>query len=169
MTLYGDHAKERGLMALALNSGNGRKASAELAADETNPLKIPPSTLYRWMDTERERYAELRRETLTEVRGKAAEMHMELMVRNGQVEADALERLLKKLKSGEGDVKDLSAVVQRSAIAGGVHSDKATHFNAQLADEAPPKSADEILRKMQARGMLRGAEPPQLPPPLEEP
>src|SRR6266403_559726 len=75
---YSDQEIERGLVAMALASGNARRAARML---EQQGLSVPHSTLYRWrLETFPDRYAEVRREILPRLRRELDRQHRELAV-----------------------------------------------------------------------------------------
>src|SRR6266576_2280005 len=73
---YSDQEIERGLVAMALASGNARRAARML---EEQGLSVPHSTLYRWrLETFPARYAEVRQEILPRLRRELDRQHREL-------------------------------------------------------------------------------------------
>jgi hypothetical protein len=80
---YTDQEIERGLVALALFSGNRRRASKAL---DQQGLSIPDSTLRDWRETYPHWYAEVQRKTMPQIRELAAEQHSDL----AQLEGEAL-------------------------------------------------------------------------------
>src|SRR6266480_1349276 len=73
---YSDQEIERGLVAMALASGNARRAARML---EAHGLSVPHSTLYRWrLDTFAERYEDVRREVALRLRRELVGQHREL-------------------------------------------------------------------------------------------
>ncbi len=72
---YTDHEIERGLVAIALCSGNTRRAHREL---KQRGLDIPRSTLLVWIDNYADRYARVRAEILPRLKDEVAEQHTDL-------------------------------------------------------------------------------------------
>ena len=74
---------EATLVVMALESGNIRRTRAKLAelgvfGDE----KVPPATtISRWPDTYKERYAEIRQEVAPRIKARMAETHDDLVSR----------------------------------------------------------------------------------------
>src|SRR5947207_2111245 len=100
---YTDQERERGLVALALASGNTVRAQEALAAQG---LRVGRTTLWEWKTKlHRAEYEELRERTLPAIRAYAAEKHMELADAEMETSAQLLERL--KDEAGDIPVRDL--------------------------------------------------------------
>jgi hypothetical protein len=116
------------LMSLALEGGNVRAAARRIAQ---LGHKVHAKTITRWRDEFPDRYDEVRQGVLKDVEERAAQRHDSLAERNMAVHEQALDRLGKELPTMDG--KEIGRVVQPTAIAAGVHRDKA----AKLRGENP--------------------------------
>jgi hypothetical protein len=72
---YTDQEVERGLVALALCSGNSRRAARLL---EDRGLPIPRSTLKQWPDLYPDHYSAVQAQVLPELKARLAEEHTAL-------------------------------------------------------------------------------------------
>ena len=103
---YTDQEIERGLVALALFSGNRRRASEAL---DQQGLRIPDSTLRDWRETYPDWYAEVQRKTMPQIRELAAEQHSDLAQLEGEAGRKLLDRLMAKAAMLRGENTDTPA------------------------------------------------------------
>lgn len=158
---YTDREIDAVLAAYFVCSGNKRRA-AEVVA-ETEGIQISPTLIWRWARKERvERYEKIREELMPMVKAQNADMHQNLLTSAGEIEAKAVERLSMKLDNDEIDAKDLSAVMQRAAIATGVHSDKQLLYSGQPT-QIIARDPAEILRALKAKGFDFDGEAEEVP------
>jgi hypothetical protein len=138
---------ERGLMALAANNGNARKASKFLAEDG---IEVPHQTLWRWANkVHADRYEEMRADALPKVRAQAADAHMDLMTRNMELEADLLEDL--KENRHKLEPRDMSTAARNAAVGTAIHTDKAQLLNDQPTEIRNTRDVTELLRALKDR------------------
>lgn len=138
---------ERGLMALAANNGNARKASKFLAEDG---IEVPHQTLWRWANkVHAKRYEEMRADALPKVRAQAADAHMDLMTRNMELEVDLLEDL--KENRHKLEPRDMSTAARNAAVGTAIHTEKAQLLNDQPTEIHKQRDASEILRQLKHR------------------
>lgn len=146
---HGEKEISAGLHALALCSGHAPRAS-DLLAEQG--IRIPYSTLNYWAKERfTERYEQVREEVEPKLKAEMADMHQALAKGAGEIEARAVERLREKLDNDEIPGKDLSAVMQRAAIATGIHGDKHLLYSGQPTSIVK-RDATEILRALKGKG-----------------
>lgn len=145
---YTEAERERGLVALALFSGNYRRAAKALAADG---LKIPPNTLYTWPQWFPEEYERVRTEVMPRIRAELAERHTELAQANVQVESEALE-LARKRMDGMED-RDLIALASKAAISSGVHTQRGSELRGEATTVVEHRSAKDIMKRLKDLGI----------------
>ena len=121
---YTDQEVERGLTALALASGNSKRAEAALA--ETG-LKVSAATLRGWKTrTYPKQYATVREEILPAIREQLAEQHTEL--------AGSLANLATKISArleenyDKLEPRDLPGALRNVATSSAIHTDKASQL-----------------------------------------
>lgn len=147
---YTDAERDAAMVAYVLCSGHRDRAHALL---KEQGLHIPAKTLYRWAtETEVERLERIREREGPKLKAQMAEMHQGLAVAAGEIEAKAIIRLNEKLEANEVEAKDLSAVMQRSAIATGIHGEKHLLYSGQPT-QIVQRSAQDVLRALQAKGI----------------
>lgn len=148
---YTDQDVDAALRAYIWASGNRRKASA-LLADQG--LEIPHQTIGTWAtETRTHQLARLREELQPEIEAHMAEVHQGLAQAAAEIEAKSIIKLNEKLDQDAIEPKDLSAVLQRSAVATGIHSEKHLLYSGRPTQRVERGSASEVLRKLKARGM----------------
>lgn len=147
---YTDAQKDAALVAYVRCSGNTAKASRLLA---TQDQIVPQRTLHEWAtDTQIPRLERIRQELEPIIKREAAETHHGLLKAAAEIEMQAIEGIKERLGNGEGDLKDLSAVAQRSAIATGIHSEKHLLYSGEPT-QIVRQDAAEVMRKLASRGM----------------
>jgi hypothetical protein len=154
---YGEEDVEHGLQAMAIASGNSRKAEALL---KQAGYRTPDhTTLNRWATRlHRERYRILQHEMRDELNARRADTHQALSQAYGEIEWEILERLRDKLPEMKGG--ELATAANKFSIASAVHTDKArihrdepTEITAQQVDPI------EALRKLHHMGVITGLNP----------
>jgi hypothetical protein len=148
MTNYSEEDILRGLAALALHSGNARRASADLKGQG---LCIPKSTLQSWQVSKRDRYEEIRASWLPQVHAAAAEKHQALAFKQAEV-SDEMTDLLRKAK-GDVPVRDLPGAIRNMSTASGIHQDKAQTLRAEAQPHIDLPDIAETLRALRASGV----------------
>jgi transposase len=152
---YTEQERDAALIAYVRCGGHREKASEVLKAAD---IHVPPNTLYDWATkTQKDRLERIRQELGPQLKAEMAEMHQGLAVAAGEIEAKAIVRLNEKLDQNEIEAKDLSAVMQRSAIATGIHGEKHLLYSGQPT-QIVQRPASEIIRKMRSRGLFIEAE-----------
>jgi hypothetical protein len=124
---------EQGLMALALCSGNARKAERRLA---DLGMRVDHSTLHRWRTKHTEKYRSLQRNMLPKLREEAAERHSAVADREMEVGLELLDQL--KAKQTDLPARDLSTAIRNLDVGQGIHRTKA----AELRGDAPPPTVN---------------------------
>jgi hypothetical protein len=147
---YTDAQKDAALVAYVRCSGHVKKASQLLAAEgQITPWR----TLEDWAKKiEVPRLERIRQELEPLIKREAAETHQGLLKAAAEIEMEAIEGIKERLGNGEGDLKDLSAVAQRSAIATGIHSEKHLLYSGEPT-QIVKQDAAEVMRKLASRGM----------------
>lgn len=147
---YTDAERDLAMAAYVRAGGHKDRAAEALAAAGT---PVPPSTIYYWAtQAETERLERIRQELGPQLKAEMAEMHQGLAVAAGEIEAKAITRLNEKLDQDEIDGKDLSAVMQRSAIATGIHGEKQLLYLGQPTQIIQRKLPD-VLRSLKSKGL----------------
>ncbi len=137
------------MVALALYSGNRRRASKALA-DQGFP--VPASTLQDWQQRAPDTYAKVKRNLMPQIRELAAEQHSEL----AQLEGEAGRLLLGRLMAQYHEIpaRDLPGAVRNLDVGAAVNRDKAAMLRGENTDTpTPTRSLSEILRALQAKGI----------------
>ena len=167
-TRYNLEQIQLGLTCYALASGNSYLASREL--QKLHDLKVDPKTLQRWaQDKHRDEYERLRTTVLQQVGARVAEAHTARSVSSMQLENELDEELLqgkmKELKPKE--LSDLTSAKRNLATSAGIHTSRARELQGDLATPSQTeRSGDEVLRRMEAMGMLVvDGEAEEIPPP----
>jgi hypothetical protein len=139
---------EQGLMALALCSGNARKAERRLAE---LGMRVDHSTLHRWRTKHSEKYLSLQRDILPKLREEAAERHSAVADREMELGLTLLDQL--DAKRADLPPRDLSTAIRNLDVGQGIHRTKA----AELRGDAPPPLAvnftvEHLVRSLTAKG-----------------
>jgi hypothetical protein len=149
---YSEDEKERGLVAVALNSGNCARA-AELLADQGQP--IPERTLRQWRAKETELYARVEDKILPAVRAKRAADYDHLAERGIEVSRKGLERLDKEI--GDSDklsTRDLPGALRNVGVFSGIGTDKSQVLRDLPTEIKSDRSAAEIIRALREKGVI---------------
>lgn len=143
---------EQGLMAIALESGNSRRAERRLA---DMGVKIAQSTLHKWMTRHDERYEQIRREVLPQLRAHAAEKHTAYADAEMEVGLQLLERLQGSLD--DIPARDISTALRNIDVGQGIHRTKAAELRGELQDQRPRVEINihETVRQGEAGGWLK--------------
>jgi hypothetical protein len=144
---YTDQEIERGLVALALFSGNRRRASEAL---DQQGLSIPDSTLRDWRETYSGWYTEVQRKTMPQIRELAAEQHSDL----AQLEGGAARKLLDRLIAKYQDIpaRDLPGAIRNLDVSAAVNRDKAAMLRGENPEaQSATRSVKDILGSLQAK------------------
>jgi len=163
---------EAALVVLALESGNVRRARKKLAEMDIFDKVPPATTITRWPETYRERYAEIRSEVAPRIKARMADTHDDLATRLASLEHQVLDQLEQEVADLSG--KDKAALLRNSSIAAAVHTDKAQMLRGE-ATVIVKRELPEIFRALGAKGVavnvIEGqaeeVTPPQPLPPSE--
>lgn len=148
---YTDQEIDAALRAYLFASGHREKAAKALAEQG---IHVPESTLYDWATKSKTAQLEvLRQEIGPQIKIQMAEVHQGLAAAAAGIEAKAIIALDQKLDADEIEPKDLSAVMQRSAIATGIHSEKHLLYSGQPTSIVR-REASEVLRRLRHRGVV---------------
>jgi hypothetical protein len=164
---------EAALVVIAMESGNVGRARKFLQeqgvfGEDKVPLR---STLARWPETYSERYAEIRAEVVPKLKARLADVHTDLAQRLAELESKAIDDLDANLD--ELSAKDKANLIRNSAIAGGIHQDKAAVLRGEASSIIGHRELPEIVRALAAKGVViegtaEEVTPPQLPDPTPD-
>jgi hypothetical protein len=145
---FTDEEIERGLVALALYSGNSRRASKALGAQG---FKVGQSSLHRFRNRFPEKYEQLRRDVLPQLREYAAERHMEL----ADFEVGVAWKIAQQLDEQHGKIpaRDLPGALRNVGVSAAVHTDKAQTLRGEPSQVVGHRSLDEVRRALEAKGV----------------
>ena len=145
---YSDTEIEQGLVALALYSGNRRRAHEAL---KRQGLSIPETTLHRWGDSQHsDWYARVQLKVMPRVREYAAEKHFELADLEGEAARKLLTRLVDEYEKIPAHA--LPGSIKSLDIGAAVNRDKAAMLRGENPERpAAMRSAAEIVRALQAK------------------
>lgn len=125
---YTDQEIDMGLTALAICSGR-RKKAAELVKEQSG-VEIPATTIADWARTTYpDRYQRVRAEVAPKLQAQMADTHQALADTAARLEVRAVTKLSDRLDQGDVEDKDLVNLYKASAIAGGIHVEKAQLLN----------------------------------------
>lgn len=151
---YNAEQIERGLIALAMESGNAKRAVPLLKKGTiAAPWSAYPTakTLEKWQVQYAERFNEIRAEVVPLVKARLADVHTDLAQSLADLEARTLESLESELD--ELSAKDRINLVRNAAIAGAVHVDKAQLLRGE-ATHIVKRELPEIVRALAAKGVV---------------
>jgi hypothetical protein len=139
----------RALAAVALHSGNTRRAAAAL---RRQGLTVAVSTLRGWVAKKEDTYAEVRAEVINKVHAIVAEKHRSLAEAEMEVAREFLERM--RAEKDQIPPRDLSTALRNLDVGAGIHRDKSL----ALADRLPGANAvvrnfNDILAALQAKNI----------------
>ena len=145
---YNDEEIERGLVAMALHSANSTRAHAAL---KEQGLPISARTLYTWVHkTKTERYEQVRREVMPQIKEAAHAGHMGLVARAHELEHKFLHRIEEDLP--EIPARDLPGGLRNVSTVSGIHSDKARDLRGDPV-VVEHRSMGDLLRAMRQKGI----------------
>jgi hypothetical protein len=149
---FNDEEVELSLLALALCSGNTRRASAEL---RQHGLDVAHSTLHAWSHEQYpERYERIYKEQLPLVGQRAAQRFEELAERAAETQEQLINQTDGKLT--EIPARDLPGAVRNMATAMGINHDKAALLRGKpTAIVQRGSDAAGLLRKWEAQGLAK--------------
>ena len=153
---YTDQEIDQSLFALALASGNSRRASAML---KERGQKVPHTTLDTWKHrTHPERYERIQADTLPKVRARLADEMEALAQDQIDLEAEITKRLRERL--GEIPDRDLSGSLRNVAVAKGINMDKTAPIRGEPTQiiGSPVERAEDALAALRRHGLLVEAE-----------
>jgi hypothetical protein len=143
---------EATLVVMALESGNIRRTRAKLKElGVFGKDKVPPATtISRWPDTYKERYAEIRQEVAPRIKARMAETHDDLVTRLTALEHATLDELELELKDLSG--KDKAALLRNAAVSAAIHQDKSQLLKGE-ATQIVKRELPELVRALAAKGV----------------
>jgi hypothetical protein len=151
---YTEAETEQGLVALAVCSGNSRRA-ARLLADRGLP--IPRSTLKQWPDLYPDQYAAVQTRILPELKARLAEEHTALAEDLMDLSREMSARLMQEY--GELPVRDLPSGVRNITVASAIHTDKARDLRGDPTTVVEHRSIADIKRRLRELFQVPDDEP----------
>ena len=145
---YSDQEIELGLSAVALYSGNTRRAAESLAAAGQ---QIPRETLRDWLNAHSTEYERVRQQITPRLKERMAERHSELAEAGMELEAELLAKTFESL--GEIPARDLPGAIRNAAVTVGVHSDKARDLRGEPTAVVEHRSPQQILKALEGMGI----------------
>lgn len=147
---YSDDEKEAAMVAVVRCHGHQPRAVALLASEG---IEVPERTLCDWVgNTQVQRLERVRTEWEPRLKVEGAELHYRLFRKAAEIEELAVDKIKEQLEAGKGDLKDLSAVQQRSAISTGIHTEKHLIYSGEPT-QIHRLDTGEVLRKLGSRNM----------------
>jgi hypothetical protein len=126
ITQFQDEEIERGLTALALCSGNTRRA-AQLLEHDTTLSRVPEHTsLHNWKHQHADRYRAILEARAPQIEADAIHDYRAIVAATNRAHLQLVERTADGID--DLDAKDASAAAKNIAIAGGVAADKLLVF-----------------------------------------
>jgi|GEM_PF-4573562 len=148
---YTDQEVDAGLTAYAICSGRHERAAA-LLKKETG-FEVPAETIRGWARrTHPDRYERIREEVAPKLQRQMADTHQALADMAATMEAEAVEKLQRRIQQGDVEDKDLANIFKNAAIAAGIHTEKAELLNGRPTSRRE-RSADEVLRSLEGKGL----------------
>jgi hypothetical protein len=146
---YTEADRRVGLGALALCSGNGRKAAALL---ERAGQRIPSRTLYAWRHDHADLYREIREGAVAKVKADAAEVYTDIA---GALIEDA-GALRQRLSENVEDIpaRDVPGAIRNVMTGAAIATDKASTLRDEPTSIVQHRSSAEILRALASKGVL---------------
>lgn len=141
---YTDAEIERGLHAMALCSGNGRRAHELLKQDG---FKVGERTLYTWKHRHAERYRTIQDEVLPKVYAGLAAQNEALAQRALDVERQLIDRVedeAANIKPG-----DLAGAARNLSVVKGVAMDKAAVIRGRPTEIREERTMVEVARSLE--------------------
>jgi hypothetical protein len=153
---YTGEETERALRHVAVCSGNVMRAQRELAEQG---LDIPYGTLRDWVrNIHVGRYLEIEQEELPRLWAQIAAQSEELALREGEFEAEVLERLRAELPNLPA--RDVSTTMRNLSVSRGINVDKAAMIRGkdQPKESNPVKDFAEGIAALQEMGLIERGE-----------
>jgi hypothetical protein len=149
---YTDLEIDAGLTAYAICSGRMKLAAA--LVKEQSGMEIPAETIRSWASRSYpDRYQRIRLEVAPKLQTQMADTHQALAQTAAEMEAEAVEKLQARIKQGDVEDKDLANIYKATAIAGGIHTEKAELLNGRPT-QRKERTAAEVLRGLQGKGVM---------------
>lgn len=150
---YGDEDIELGLTVLARHDGKATAASRD--------CNIPGNTLRQWRTKFPERYLEIQRELIPEIRARVSERALEIAEKAADVEKDALAKLHEELPNLEG--RELANALRNVSTTKGISLTHANNF--QAPPEQPREQTDiaAVIAGLQRLGIAKVVKAEQEP------
>jgi hypothetical protein len=139
---YSEEEKERCLQALALFSGNARKAEATI--QERHGYRVPESTIRAWRQAQPDRYAAIRAEVMDKIKLDVSEESTDLAREALSVAYELIEKAREDLPQIEGE-KAIRAF-KDVLIGMGIGLDKAAALRGDATVIHEHRKPAEILR-----------------------
>jgi hypothetical protein len=139
---------DAGLTAVAMASGNTRRAAKALVAAGQRP--VPQSTLKRWVDRiYPQRYRQIQERTMPELNAQMAEVHDQLVIGYSDLQQQALEKAREGLPNAKAS--EAAGVFKSAAIAAGINTEKGLLRRGQPTQITQTGDPIEMLRRLQQR------------------
>jgi hypothetical protein len=139
---YTDAETELGLRALAIASGNARKASSLLARQN---IEIPRTTLQMWAhELYRERYRQIKRDVMPAIYERIAE-HSERIVEDlGDLE----DRLVQQMREQASELspRDTAGALRNVSVSKAINIDKASLVRGRPTEISATADVTELLK-----------------------
>jgi hypothetical protein len=153
---YSDQEIDAGLTAYAICSGKPKRAAALLK--EQTDFDVPYETIRSWAQrTHADRYERIRTQVAPKLQVQMADTHQALAQGAARIEAEAAEKLQKRLEAGGIEDKDLGNIYKNAAIVSGIHTEKAELLNGRPTSRTS-QNADEIIRSLKSKGITVNGE-----------
>lgn len=147
---YTEASKERALTFMAMAAGNSARASRELAAVGHH---IPDRTIREWAGQDPERYERICTDVHTRLHHKMAAESEAIVAKASAVQHAYLDRMVAEV--AEIPSKDLPKAFQSTAVATGIHTDKARLLRDEATTIVDDRTSAEVMRKLTALGVAR--------------
>jgi hypothetical protein len=144
-THYTPEDVERGLFALAI-TGSPTVASRQLAA---NGLKVDRRTLTDWTVRHAERYREITRRHIQEIREVIANEQIEIAQAAGEAEREAIAKARSQIK--DGSVRDASGAARNFSVTKGIALDHSLKMRGEPTVVHEHREAIEIINDLRKR------------------
>jgi hypothetical protein len=144
---YTDSEIELGLRALAIASGNTRKASTLLARQG---IKIPRTTLQLWAsDLYADRYRQIQRDLMPAIYDRIAEDSERIVQDLAELEAELVDQMREQV--GDLAPRDTPGAIRNVSVAKAVNIDKASVIRGRPAEITGNLDVNELLRQFEQR------------------
>jgi hypothetical protein len=144
---YSDAQIELGLRALAIASGNARKATALLAKQG---VSIPRTTLQMWANQLYvERYRQIKREVMPAIYDRIAERSEQIADDLADLEGQLAEQM--RRQAPELSPRDTAGALRNVSVAKAVNIDKATVIRGRPTEITAHVDVTEVLKNLSER------------------